>query len=231
MSVGVVVLSKASTQELASLTEQTLTSLAEAATRTVLDVVVLEQSSRRWPLVMTVPLLDEFNFNRFANIGANRVIGDHLLICNNDLRFHPDAIDILHRYAIQHDAPVVCPVCPLNQKQADLTEPEIGTVVARHFTGWCFMIHRDAWRAIGGFDEAFPFWFADNATVEQLKRANLPITVVPEARVSHHASSTLKTLRRPERLRLTRQQQAKFEAKYGPLSSTPAQTIPVLENG
>lgn len=217
MSVGVVVLSKASTPELASLTEQTLTSLSEAAALTMLDVVVMEQSSRRWPLVMTVTKLDEFNFNQFANIGASLVHGDHLLICNNDLRFHPDAIDILHRYAIQQDAPVVCPVCPLNPRQEDLTEPEIGTAVGRHFTGWCFMIHRDAWRAIGGFDEEFPFWFADNATVEQLKRANLPITVVPQACVSHHASSTLNTLQRPDRSRLTKQQRAKFEAKYGPL--------------
>ena len=217
MSVGIVILSNASKPELAELTDQAIMSAIDSAENTTIDIVVVEQSSRRWPLTLTITRLDEFNFNRYANIGVNSVCGDHLLICNNDIRFHGNAIDVLHQYAIKNSAPVVCPVCPLNQKQADLVATEIGTEVSRHFTGWCFMMRRDAWEAIGGFDEDFPFWFADNATVEQLKKANIPITILPEAWVSHHASRTLLSLRRPERLRLTKQQRAKFEKKYGVL--------------
>jgi hypothetical protein len=161
----------------------------------------------------------EFNFNRFANRGASLVKGDHLLICNNDLVFHHNSIDILHEHAVDLQLSVVCPVCPLDpyKKQRDMLGVEIGTEIGRHFTGWCFMIRRDTYEAIGGFDEDFPFWYADNAVMEQLKALNIFSTVLPTALVEHRTSSTLKTLKRPERLKLTKQQRARFEAKYGTL--------------
>lgn len=234
MSVGVVILSNANTPSLSYLTEQLLSSLGDAAPKSLLDVVVVEQTARKWPLCMTINRSDEFNFNRYANLGVERVCGDHLLICNNDIRLSPGSIDRLHDYAVTHGTPVVCPVCPLNPKQADLVAgsiPEVGTEVGRHFTGWCFLMARQAWLIIGGFDEDFPFWYADNATVEQLKRANLLITVLPDALVSHHASQTLKTLPRPERIVLTKAQRSRFEAKYGPLIQTLVEPLPSVENG
>jgi len=214
MSVGVVVLSKASTPELAAVTGRMLGSLAVADRATELDVVVVEQAMKAWHF-RTVFRADSFNFNAFANFGATQVDGDHLLICNNDLVFHRASIDLLHSYAIAHDLPVVCPVCPLNPRQAGLLQPETGTEVGKHFAGWCFLIRRDAWEAIGRFDEDFPFWYADDATVEQLKRAGLSVTVLPSAVVEHRASSTLSTLPRMQRSKLTKQQHQRFLAKYG----------------
>jgi len=216
MSVGAVILAKSSTSDLAELTQQTITTLIQSAPRTVLDLVVMEQQHGvQWPLTQTIFCPDPFNFNRFANFGVTKVNGDHLLICNNDLIFIDHALDQLHQYAVLHQLPVVSPVCPHNDRQTDLDQPEFGTQIGRHFSGWCFLIRRDVYQQIGGFDEDFPFWYADNAVVEQLKQKNFTISVLPSAKVLHLASSTLRTLRRPERIKITKQQTPRFINKYG----------------
>lgn len=218
MSIGVVILAKSSTVELAERTNQTITTLIKSAQRTMLDILVLEQQpNQQWPLTRTIYCPETFHFNRFANRGCSLVCGDHLLICNNDLIFMDHAVDILHKYSLDHHLPVVCPVCPHNERQSELTHPEIGVRVGKHFSGWCFLIKRKAYEQIGGFDEDFPFWYSDNAVVEQLKQNHLSIAVVPSAKVLHLASSTLKTLRRPDRIHLTKQQTPRFIAKYGPV--------------
>lgn len=216
MSIGVVILAKSSTPELVERTRQTITTLIQAAPRTMLDIVVLEQQpNQQWPLTRTIYCPEPFHFNKFANRGCSLVCGDHLLVCNNDLIFTDNSVDILHQYSLDHHLPVVCPVCPLNDLQSGLSHTEIGTQIGKHFTGWCFLIQRKAYERIGGFDEDFSFWYADNAVVEQLKQQHFSIAIVPEANVIHLASSTLKTLRRPDRIRLTKQQTPLFISKYG----------------
>lgn len=216
MSVGVVILAKSSTPELAALTEQTITTLIASASQTVLDIIVLEQQPNQfWPCTQTIYCPEPFHFNQFANRGCRLVSGDHLLICNNDLIFGRDAVDRLHAHALQYQLPVVCPVCPHDDRQKDLVQPERGTQIGRHFSGWCFMIRRNIYEQIGGFDEDFAFWYADNAVVQQLQQQNFVIEVLPTALVTHLTSSTLKTLRRPERLQLTKQQATRFINKYG----------------
>lgn len=216
MSVGVVILAKSNTAELAERTSKTITTLIQSAPRTLLDIIVLEQQpDQQWPLTRTIHCSEPFHFNRFANRGCSLVCGDHLLICNNDLIFMDHAVDILHQYSLDHQLPVVCPVCPLNKRQTGLQHPELGTQIGRHFSGWCFLIQRTAYEQIGGFDEDFSFWYADDAVVEQLKQHYLSIAVVPEAQVIHIESSTLKTLSHNDRIRLTKQQAPRFIAKYG----------------
>lgn len=215
MNLGVVILSNAHTPELVDVTSRILDSLT-AAIRPFPDTLVLEQSNRiwGWPGVRTIRMDAEFNFNRFANFGMANVAGDHVLIANNDLVFHPGSLERLYACAVETGLAVVCPVCPHNERQAHLRKPEVGTEIGVHFAGWCFLIRRDAWETIGYFDEDFPFWYADNAVVEQLEQAGLEIAVLPSAKVEHYASQTLATLPRRQRQELTRQQRSRFEAKY-----------------
>ena len=54
------------------------------------------------------------------------------------------------------------------------------------------MMKRSLYKEIGGLDEDFDFWFADNSLIEQLKKIDMPPMLVPSARVNHLGSQTLK---------------------------------------
>src|SRR5690606_20874250 len=109
---------------------------------------------------------------------------------------------------------VVSPKCPKDIRQKKMIENTKGYEVAKHFSGWCFMLKRDIFNEIGGFDEDFGFWFADNATVKQLENKGYIPMIVPKALVEHLGSKTLKTLEEGERIEITTNQAKKYNEKY-----------------
>src|SRR5690606_41219154 len=77
------------------------------------------------------------------------------------------------------------------------------------------MMDRDLWQAIGGLDEEFDGWFADDSAIEQCKRLNVYPMIVPGALVEHLGSTTLKQLPQSERDDLCWGKLERFNEKYG----------------
>ena len=73
------------------------------------------------------------------------------------------------------------------------------------------MIRRELWERIGGFDEDFEFWCADDAVIEQLREVGIAPMIVARSRVRHAMSQTL----RADDGSMTWAQVYKFEQKYG----------------
>jgi GT2 family glycosyltransferase len=96
-----------------------------------------------------------------------------------------------------------------------MTQNETGDKCGKHFSGWCFMIRRSTWEQIKGFDEDFIFWFADNATIEQVKAIGIEPMLVPGSLVQHLGSTTLNRTSVAERDAFTWAQCDKFNNKYG----------------
>jgi len=130
------------------------------------------------------------------------------MICNNDLIFQDGWLDPL--LAANH--PLVSPKCPVDERQTEITENTIGWKTGKHFSGWCFMITRELFNKIGGFDEDFVFWCSDNSLLEQVK----PIQpmLVPDSTVIHLRSQTLNTLSQPSINNYTKGEIKKFNRKY-----------------
>ena len=40
----------------------------------------------------------------------------------------------------------------------------------KDLSGWAFMMKRDLWNQIGGLDNDFDFWFADNSLIGTTKK-------------------------------------------------------------
>lgn len=212
--VDVIILSNAKTFELASLTAQTIDSLLKATPESKMRVFVLEQTEDvSWDLldkrITTIYPDQEFNYNRFANIGASEGSSEWICIANNDLIFMDGWLDHL----LEANHPIVSPKCPIDKRQKEIIFNTVGDEVGKHLSGWCFMISRKLWKEIGGFDEDFSFWCADNSLMEQLKLIGILPMVVPLAKVEHLGSRTLKTM--DNRDELTVQQVKKYNKKYG----------------
>lgn len=220
--VDVVIMSNSRNIKLQKMTQETIDSCIAGANMLPVNVTVMEQ----WPGVQygnaeTISAPKDFNYHGFANIAARRGSAPWIMVANNDLRFHSGWLEEL--LAAKHD--VVSPRCPRDRRQADLVGNESGFVVGRHLSGWCYMLRRELFDRLGGVSEEFPFWCADDAFVEQLRRAGVEPMVVPGAVVEHLRSVTLNS---PESKQvygdLTWANIHRFVAKYGghPLQNHPA---------
>jgi glycosyltransferase involved in cell wall biosynthesis len=128
-----------------------------------------------------------FNYNYYLNFGASRGSAPWVMFCNNDLKFGNGWLHSL----ILADYPIVSPISVRDFRQKNVVGNEKGWQCGRHLSGWAFMMKRTLWNQIGGLDQDFDFWFADNSLIEQLKKLDLPPMLVSSSRVDHIGSQTL----------------------------------------
>jgi GT2 family glycosyltransferase len=207
----VVILSNAKTLELSRITANCIESLL--ASNSEMNVFVVEQNqgidwSEGHSNIRNVYLDMPFNYNQFANIAAKHGRNEWICIANNDLIFEPNWF----REILKANYPICSPRCPDDKRQKDVHYNEVGEQVGRHLSGWCFVIKRSLWEEIGGFDEDFSFWCADNSLMEQLLAIGIKPMVLKNSIVKHLGSKTLVTMENREEL--TRNQVKKFNKKY-----------------
>ena len=208
----VVILSNGTTARLREMTQATVDTCRGGANGLPVGIAVLEQQPGLvYRRCATIHMDQPFHYNRFANFGANRGSADWIVIANNDLLFHDGWLHQL--LAAEH--PLVSPKCPRDSRQAEFTENTTGDITGQHLSGWCFMISRDLWETIEGFDEAVSFWCSDDVVIEQAKAVGVLPMIVPGAVVEHVQSVTLNAAPSPERDELTWKQIDIFATKYG----------------
>lgn len=207
----VVMLSRADTPVLRQMTQTAVNTCIMGAPRGSVNIIVLEQiPGVRYRHAHTVRAPEEFAYNKFANIGARMGSAPWIMVANNDLRFAPGWLQPL---LTAHNA-VVSPKDPFNRFQRAFARNMVGGHVGRTFSGWCFAITRDLWERMGGFDEDFTFWCADDAVVEQVKAFGIQPMLVVNSHVHHLTSITHRQTADPDGAR-TWAQVYKFEQKYG----------------
>lgn len=206
-----VILSSAREPKFKKMTEDAIRTALETSKEYKINIIVMEQNdSVNYEGVTTTHYDGEFNYNAVANLGISDGTSPYIMVANNDVIFKENWLFNL----LRANHPVVSPKCPRDGRQRGFTLNTTGYEVGRHFSGWCFMMKRHVWEEIGGLDEDFGFWFADNATVKQLEAIGYIPMIVPGALVEHLGSQTLKTLPRDVKLDYTLNQTKKYNTKY-----------------
>lgn len=189
--VDVVILSNAKDMRLHRLTQNAIDSCIAGSNSLPVNVIVVEQNSKvKYKNADIYYEPGKFNYNRFANIGISKGSAEWAMLCNNDVVFHSGW---LHALLIA-DHPVMSPKCPNDYRQKDISENEIGDQCGRNISGWAIFAKRDVINKIGGYDEDFDFYCADNSFIEQIKVINILPMIVPAALVTHLGSFTLRTI-------------------------------------
>lgn len=210
--VDVVMLSKASTPQMKAMTQKSIDTCIAGADELSVNIIVIEQMPNiQYSGAKTVYHSAKFNYNAFMNLGARQGKAPWIMFANNDLLFRSGWLHQL----LTADWPLVSPKCPKDVRQRDVKRNELGEQNGRNLSGWCFMMARDLWTAIGGLDEEFDGWYADDSTIEQCKRLNVYPMIVPGALVEHLGSITLKQLPQSERSDLCWGKLERFNEKYG----------------
>jgi GT2 family glycosyltransferase len=126
---------------------------------------------------------EEFNYNKFLNIGISHIKDDKFIISNNDVVYSKDSIRIIEKALDQYDS--VSPFDYNNQKHNDLLDVVIGYDIGTHITGCCIGLTRETYETIGKFDEQFSFWYQDNDYADQLKKHILSHAFIKDAKITH----------------------------------------------
>jgi len=183
--IDVIIISEAITPALHRMTQQAIDS-AHQCTQAPVSVIVVERTQHLYRNAVILHDEQPFNYNRLVNLAIRNASTSHdIVVANNDVEFLKGSIPIM----AQSRPLVVSPVDPSGPVSVDGIE--FGTQVARHFMGWCFLIRRKIWDYLGGFNEIYPFWCADNVVVDQLKSIGVTPAICGDAKVYHHVSATL----------------------------------------
>lgn len=209
--VDVVILSNATTSRLRTMTQRTIDTCVAGANSLPVNVIVMEQRDRvSYRHATTIKAPDEFHYNAFVNHAARQGQAKWIMVANNDLVFTDGWLHSL----LAADHALVSPKEPNDSRQAEITCNTMGFTNGTHFSGWCFMIMRSLWNAMGGFDECVTFWCSDDVVIEQAKALGVTPMLVADAKVRHLVSATLRDTSNDDG-KLTWQQVDIFNRKYG----------------
>ena len=155
-----------------------------------------------------------FNYNKALNYAASLCNGEWFVACNNDVIFKPNWWEIGMEAVKKHSLDSFSPKCPRFDKHADLHNGQVrnGYRSGYDISGWCIAVKRSTLESIGGFDERFPFYAADDSYGMQLKRAGLKHALVADSHVEHLIAQTSRN--RLDRLALTNEALAKMKECY-----------------
>ncbi len=152
-------------------------------------------------------------FGPNVNRGVRAARGEVLAVLNSDLRLSGDPLTPLTEWLRDEGVGAVVPAVeggPWEVESAihlwvrrglpwvrPLPEPPGEPLIATHFSqlclhGACFLIRRQVWELMGGFDEGFrPAYFEDVDLGMRLNLAGFRLVLDPRVKVSHLHSQTV----------------------------------------
>jgi N-acetylglucosaminyl-diphospho-decaprenol L-rhamnosyltransferase len=141
-------------------------------------------------------------YGRANNIGARAAESEFILVVNPDVLVEPDTVDHLVDAARRYpDAALFAPKIvepsgrvffqPRSLLAAYLTNPHgklalpEGEVCAPFFSGACFLIRRELFLRLGGFDENIFLFYEDDDLCRRVADSGSALVYVPQAVVRH----------------------------------------------
>jgi len=145
--------------------------------------VVVVSNSADCGLLAALPKVEVENsggnvgFARANRIGAGRARGEYLLFCNPDVRIEGSMIRAMADALAEN--PQYGTVSPFLSETVMMDRPD-GTLHSRPGIniGACFMMRRDVYETIGGWDEGFFLWWEDTDLRDRVRDHGLEIGFV-----------------------------------------------------
>lgn len=196
MVVDIIILSNGKTAQLKQMTQSCIDSLCSSEPGVDFNVIVFDNENVAYNGARTVKYLEPFNYNQLMNKGVLLARSEYICLCNNDLVFQKDWCSNIIQAMEENILLSGSPLCPINNTGIyKPTSPiQYGYRLRHELNGWCIMVKREIFNIIGPLNEDFPFWFADNAYAEQLKKHGIKHALVSSSVVTHLGSKTLHTI-------------------------------------
>lgn len=147
---------------------------------------------------------ERWGFQRSVNFGVAYGLqhgADYVLVCNNDILLHPEALwRLIERFQRGGVGMVTCMDVRGEMRENGIVPTMIGALNAGdketipeaphpHFSAFC--VSRECWETVGEFDELFyPAYFEDNDYHYRMKLLGVEAIVYPPAMFYHFGSKT-----------------------------------------
>lgn len=170
--------------------------------------------------VLVITPKEEFNFNKFLNLGVKNSSGRYLALCNNDIVFSKNWFsEILKVKILRPD--ILC-FSPIDRDYKTMSYdlfPEkndyyIGWDNKYHFAAWCFVLNRAIFSVIGKFDETFNFYSADDDFLMTLRKYSIDNALVTKSNVKHLSQQVTKKVNEKSSPRILDKEKYPLKAKY-----------------
>ena len=140
--------------------------------------------------VKLVPVPHNIGFGRACNLGVAAARGDMLIFLNPDVTFPSGWLDTLAQAAWSDpQIALLCPhTVPPNAPTPAVSGPQ--TIDQAAVPGCCLATRRDAWLALGGFDEAFFLFWEDTELCWRAWLLGWRVVTAQQCWVYHQKSAT-----------------------------------------
>lgn len=156
------------------------------------DLLFYQRNEERW------------GFQKSVNFGVHYGLehgAQMILVCNNDIMLHPEAIwRLIERFDKGGVGMVTCMDVRGEMRENGILPQMIGTLntkdkekveEAPHPNFSAFMVSKECWEEVGEFDEVFePAYFEDNDYHYRMEQFGLGAIVYPPAMFYHYGSRT-----------------------------------------
>lgn len=196
----IIILSYAQNSDAAQVTQNCIKSYLKNSDELINNIFVIEseksiQDSVNGKVHTIVPK-EDFNYNRFLNIGLEKCSSEFVIFSNNDIIVLENCLQTIKK-AYQED-PELMGVCPIDRnwhRHSKLFFPTddklyYGYETTLHMFGCCITLRRKVFNTIGYLDERFFFFYQDNDVAECLRTNGLKHALHTGARVIHKEKPT-----------------------------------------
>ena len=165
---------------------------------------------------------DEFNYNKFLNIGFKHVTSDWVLISNDDVGYEIGWLsEIMNVYKVRPDIHSFSPKDPMLY-MLYFDGHFVGTTdayyesykVTEAIMGWSILLKKTALDKIGEFDEQFDMYYQDNDYGEVLKRHSIKHALVRKSLAVHRGTIRVTDVPPEHKIKKIQEDELKFRNKW-----------------
>jgi len=222
VNLDIIILSFGKTKALQNTTCEAVESLlaSEDPKEIKFNVLVIESERSlepyQYPNAVTIYPKAKFGYGKFMNIGINATSNHYICLCNNDLIFHPQwATEIIK--AMNNDPLLLSASAYDNHFHQDeglaKNQPPLEGYMDI-LSPWCIFLKREIFGIIGLFDEKLAFWYFDDDYCQTIIKYNVKNCLISSSFVTHLGSTSLKTLDKDEKKKLTRLPEFYYRYKW-----------------
>ena len=211
--VDVVMLAWSKNPEMQAMTQKAIDSLHASTQDTRFQVFLMETAKGdiAYNGATVIQPNIPFNYNAFINLGLKRCKSKFVVMCNNDVVFHPGWYEAIERV----NADSASPIDPdWEPHKAVIGKRAYGYKAGLAVCGWCIVAKKSVLDTLGKFDEQFSFYFQDCDFSVQLSSRKLRHVLVGTSYVTHLGSKSHELLEGGNKEAMTWDLRPKFLAKY-----------------
>lgn len=223
-TVDVIMLTNTANDDILKMTYDCIKSLNESESFVKFNIFLIE-SNKDFDIcrfhefafrnVFVIRPLEEFNYNKFINIGLFNCKSEYIVVANNDLIFQKGwALNIINEFRKDKDLMSACPKEPNHHNWAKENKLYYGYTVRSELVGWCIFMRRTILDIIGKFDEQFEFFYQDDDYSQTLQKYNLKHALISNSLVNHLFNKSHSLLSEEQHNYYSRELKIKFENKW-----------------